>query len=332
MKNQWMIRSGRKSALIDIFAEGWVGVDFDLYSDLSETKTSAQIRRLVEENERDYATGAIPNIVSMLEKTCRGFRLGDGVITYDRPKREYWVGKISGDYRYFPGAGERLPHRRPVEWLSQRVSRDDLTIASRNTLGTVLTITQLSSDVWADINASLSGKSMRPSITPAEAKAEETEIKQGIQEQAHERLKDRILSLSSENMEELAAALLRGMGFKATVSPTGPDRGVDVLASPDGLGLQEPRIKVEVKHRRNTAMGANEVRSFLGGLRPGDRGLYLSTGGFTREAQYEAERATVPVTLMDLDMFATLIETHYENFEVEGRALLPLTKVYWPAD
>ena len=47
---------------------------------------------------------------------------------------------------------------------------------------------------------------------------------------------------------------------------------------------------------------------------------------------YESERATVPVSLMDVDDLARLIETHYETFDTDGRGLLPLTKVYWPAD
>ena len=45
------------------------------------------------------------------------------------------------------------------------------------------------------------------------------------------------------------------------------------------------------------------MRSFIGGLRAGDRGLYVSTGGFTKEARYEADRANVPIRLLDLDGF-----------------------------
>ena len=132
-------------------------------------------------------------------------------------------------------------------------------------------------------------------------------------------------------MEHLAAALLRGMGYRTKVSPKGPDRGVDVFASPDGLGLTQPRIKVEVKHRSGS-MGSQAIRSFLGALRDGDSGLFVSTGGFSREARYEAERATVPVTLIDIDDLANLIVTHYEQFDIEGRTLLPLVKIYWPAE
>jgi restriction system protein len=89
-------------------------------------------------------------------------------------------------------------------------------------------------------------------------------------------------------MEELVAALLRAMGYKARVTPKGPDRGRDVVASPDGLGFQHPRVFAEVKHRPKDSMGAERIRSFLGGLREGDCGLYVSTGGYTKDAHYEA--------------------------------------------
>lgn len=37
-------------------------------------------------------------------------------------------------------------------------------------------------------------------------------------------------------------------------------------------------------------MGSPEIRSFSGGLRPSNKGLYASTG-YTKEAKYAAERS-----------------------------------------
>jgi len=79
-------------------------------------------------------------------------------------------------------------------------------------------------------------------------------------------------------------------------------------------------------------MGSPEIRSFIGALRDGDTGLYLSSGGFTKEARYEAERSTMQLTLVDMDDLADLIVTHYERFDEEGRTLMPLVRVYWPAE
>ncbi len=84
-------------------------------------------------------------------------------------------------------------------------------------------------------------------------------------------------------MQDLVAGILRAMGYKTLVSPAGADRGKDIIASPDGFGFEPPRIVVEVKHR-NARMGSSEIRSFLGGRHKDDRGLYVSTGGFTKEA------------------------------------------------
>lgn len=87
--------------------------------------------------------------------------------------------------------------------------------------------------------------------------------------------------------------MLKAMGYCARVMPKGPDGGRDVVASPDALGLESPRIVAEAKHRKG-AMGAPAVRSFIGGLRAGDRGLYVSTGGFTKEARLRPTAPTPP--------------------------------------
>ena len=131
-------------------------------------------------------------------------------------------------------------------------------------------------------------------------------------------------------MERLVAGMLNAMGYCARVMPKGPDGGRDVVASPDALGLESPRIVAEVKHRKG-AMGAPAVRSFIGGLRTGDRGLYVSTGGFTKEARYEADRATVPVRLLNLDDFVRYYVEVYDRADDETRSILPLTRIWWPA-
>jgi restriction system protein len=57
----------------------------------------------------------------------------------------------------------------------------------------------------------------------------------------------------------------------------------------------------------------------------------VSTGGFTKEARYEAERGRVPVTLMDLDDLVKSLLEHYGHVDIDMQRLIPLRKVYWPA-
>jgi hypothetical protein len=87
----------------------------------------------------------------------------------------------------------------------------------------------------------------------------------------------------------------------------------DVEASPDGLGLTDPHIIVEAKYREG-AMGSQVLRSFKAALRPRHKGLYVSTGGFAKEARYEADRANNQVSLIDSDELVNLIIHYYDNF------------------
>jgi restriction system protein len=128
---------------------------------------------------------------------------------------------------------------------------------------------------------------------------------------------------------KLVAGILRAMGYKTRISTKGADRGVDIFASPDGLGLQEPRIFVEVKHRVEPT-GAPDVRAFLGGRKAGDRCLYVASGGFTNEGRYEAERSHIPITIVDLPALRELLLDHDERLDEPVRRLVPLTKIYWP--
>lgn len=145
-----------------------------------------------------------------------------------------------------------------------------------------------------------------------------------------EPIKDRVIQLDWEDMERLVAVLLKAIGYCARVMPKGPNGGRDIVASPDALGLESPCIVAEVKHRKG-AMGAPAVRSFIGGLRTGDRGLYVSTGGFTKETCYETDRANVPIRLLDLDAFVRHYVEVYDRADDATRSILPLACIWCPA-
>ena len=260
-------------------------------------------------------------------------RVGDDVITYDPLDRSYLIGKITSAPLYRPDELEELPTSRSVIWAN-RAPRDLLSYRAKGTLGAILTLFLVRPEVADELKKV--SQSQAPVEVPeiqndaAEEVSHASDPFEAIEELALERVKDRLVELSWEDMQEIVAALLRSLGYRTIVSPAGPDRGKDILASKDGFGFESPRIVVEVKHRKG-AMGAPEIRAFLGGRHAEDRGLYVSTGGFTREAHFEAERASTVTHLMTLDGLARAIVENYEAIDERGRGLLPLTKLYWPA-
>lgn len=331
MQNVWMVRAGEEGYLIDEFAKGYVGVGFNEMGDMSSIKSQDEMYELYVKSYPDVKEGKIGNAVAMAYKFRSVMQVSDKMLTYDGRSREYLVGTIISDYSYSPNVIKDYPNIRKVKWEG-RVSRDSLSVSSRNSLGCISTLFSVNEDVWKEIQNVIQGKiPVHKEERGIEEKDESEQIREDTVARAHELIKDKILSLDDAEMERLVAAILRALGYRTRVSPKGPDRGVDIFASPDGLGLEEPRIKVEVKHRSNQ-MGAKEIRSFIAVLLERDKALYISTGGFSKEAKYEADRSKSPLTLLDLDDLARLIVSHYENFDTEGKALIPLVRVYWPAD
>ena len=281
----WMVRAGEGAYLIDEFKnKKIIAVGWNKIQDLSKVKDLNQIKQLAKEKYLEYKPGQVIAAASQINKFRFGFKKGEYVISYDPEKRIYLVGEIISDYRYEENAREHH-HIRDVKWFGE-VKRDDLSTATKNTLGAISTIFDVGEDAQEEILKLSKGEHIPKEIV----EKQETELdfyKEDTESKAHEHIKDKISSLNWEEMQDLVAGILRAMGYKTIISGKGSDRGRDIIASRDGLGLEDPRIVVEVKHRSGQ-MGAHEIRQFIGGLRPGNKGLYVSTGGFTKEANYEA--------------------------------------------
>lgn len=324
MKNTWMIRA-EGGSLIDMFlSKGIVAIGWYPLGDLSQYNKDSMLSK-IKELWPQHKAGKQRNSLSVCFRFLSEIEKGDNVITYDPSRRLYHLGKIVSEYIY-EKSNDEWPNIRKVGW-SKEVSRDSLSVNSKNILGSTLTLFSVPVEVYEELQ-SVKDENEKPAADDNEV-IDEDNIYDDIQAKSIEFIKDKISELDWDEMQRLVAGMLRSMGYKTKISPKGSDLGKDIVASPDGFGLEQPRIVVEVKHRVQQ-MGSQEIRSFLGGRHKDDKGLYVSTGGFTKDAKYEADRASIPLTLMDIDNLVLEILNNYENMDVETKMLLPLKKVYWP--
>lgn len=165
------------------------------------------------------------------------------------------------------------------------------------------------------------GSDERPDETPAL-------ILEEAEDRAREEIRDFVMAMGPYDFQDLVAALLRGMGYVTPfVAPKGPDGGTDVLAYLDPLGAKTPHIRVQVKHRQDKATNA-EISSLQGNIHPSrEIGLFVSSGGFTKEAERQMQKGQVHMELIDLDRFIDLWIEHYGKLDDEDRARLPLRTV-----
>ncbi len=323
----WMIRAGRGGVYASDWLErGLVGIGWDFGGADIASMSREQIRAAYVSSHPDESKGKVAAATGQVSRFAHDVEKGSTIVMYDPETRLYHLGTVAGPCKPVEDE-EGLTYARQVKW-AQSAKRDALTASSKNSLGGIQTLFFVTDEVEADLRAAAKNK---PSAS-TEATDDESsdDARAATYDNGIELIKDRVSQLGWEDMERLVAGLLKAMGYHARVMPKGPDGGRDVVASPDALGLESPHIVAEVKHRKGT-MGAPAVRSFIGGLRAGDRGLYVSTGGFTKEARYEAARATVPVRLLNLDDFVRHYVEVYDKADDETRSILPLTRIWWPA-
>jgi restriction system protein len=152
------------------------------------------------------------------------------------------------------------------------------------------------------------------------------------EESAWSEIENYMQKMPPYDFQNLVAALLRAMGYHVSwVAPPGPDKGIDILAHTDPLGTSVPRIKVQVK-RRADKISAEGLRAFMAVLSDQDVGIFVSTGGFTSDAESEARtQERRKVTLVDLEKLFDLWILHYEKVVESDKRLLPLRPVYYLA-
>lgn len=148
------------------------------------------------------------------------------------------------------------------------------------------------------------------------------------EEQAWGEISQYLHNMPPYEFQELVADLLRAMGYYVSwVSPPGKDGGIDILAQPDALGTRPPRIKVQVK-RQQVAVNVDGLRSFMALLGDAEVGLFVCTGGFTKDAANEARtQEKRRVTLIGLDKLFDLWVEHYDKLTDQARRRLPLRPI-----
>ena len=149
-----------------------------------------------------------------------------------------------------------------------------------------------------------------------------------LESDAREGIKAFIASKDPYAFQELVAALLRGMGYHTPfIAPKGKDGGIDIIAYVDPLGAQTPRIKVQVKHKPETAIGASDIRALLGVLRVGDIALLVTSGTFSPDARRETTSSREFIRLIDGNDFIDMWQEYYDKMSDEDKNKLPLKRI-----
>ncbi|MCA0757007.1 restriction endonuclease [Paenibacillus sp. N4] len=327
MMKWWMVRAGDNNELIpqwqskQVASIGWAAI--------GNPRSYQTKEKLVEKAHIVYSDNKPGTRLSWASQVWRFYseiEVNDKIITYSKETREYLLGTVTRAPEYRPDLIDSYyPNVISVAWDHKRISRDLLSQGAKNSLGGILTVFRV--DDWGqELLGLLAGAPVQPEIDQVDG-ANEYDTESFI-EQARTMIEDLVDKLDPWQMQELIAGLLQAMGYQVTVSPKGPDGGVDVLAHRDAFGFENPIIKVQVKHR-HAASGGPEVQQLIGANPHGASCLFVSTGGFTAAARSSAQQNGVK--LLDLAGIVQLINEWYDKMPVDKQALIPLKRIYVPS-
>jgi len=156
-----------------------------------------------------------------------------------------------------------------------------------------------------------------PAVIKEEGKSTpKEELEDAYQRITDELAKDLLQELktvSPTQFEHIVIDLLVKMGYGGSYKDAAKaiggvgDEGVDGVISEDRLGLSS--IYVQAKRWQNKYVGHPEIRDFSGALdlKHAERGVFITTSGFNKDAYQGVERSSKRIILIDGNQLAKLM-------------------------
>lgn len=312
-------------------------IGFLEYPSLAAAKDYDAVIKLVKSNNPDLKPRAAANFAGQLWAFALGMKEGDIVVLPRKLTSQVALGRVKGPYRYEKVAGVSR-HLRSVEWLRPDVPRTVFGQDLLHSLGAFMTVCNITrNQAEQRIAAVLAGK-LDPGFTAASGKATNHELVVGEDEvvehdlalAAHDQIVAHIQSrFHGHPLAQLVNSVLVVDGWTTKLSPPGPDGGVDILAGRGTLGLDAPRLCVQVKSQ-NSPADVNVYRSLQGSMQSykAEQGLLVCWGGFNKVVLNEAKQGHFTVRLWDSRDLVEAIYRTYEKLPAEIQAELPLKRVW----
>ena len=291
------------------------------------------VQEIVARTFPDAKRGAVGNFAGQLCAFAVAMKEGDLVVLPRKRTSQIAIGRVSGPYSYREVDGT-FRHTRPVEWLQTELPRTTFEQDLLYSFGAFMTVCRISrNDAERRVAAVAEGKSDPGPSVSLETQAaqvpdldEQSEGLPDLSQLARDQIVAHIQArFSGHALANLVDAVLCADGWVTTTSSPGPDGGVDILAGRGSLGLDEPRLCVQVKSQ-NSPADVTVYRTLLGTMQTfnAQQGLLVCWGGFKKTVLTEARTGHFSIRLWDSGKLVEAIYRTYEQLTPEVQAELPL--------
>ena len=342
MKEQskvFLVRAGGRGEDEDYVLENGIAIiGFRDIPSLSAAKDYGDILKIVNEATPGAKPRTAGNRAGQLWAFALAMKEGDIVVLPRKLTSQVALGRIIGPYQYRK-IGEYVRHTRAVKWIRLDVARSAFAQDLLYSFGAFMTVCSITrNDAERRVAAVVEGKpdpgfmgesikSTKMMPTPPEPSDETTA---DLAELAHDQIVAQIQSrFSGHALARLVNAVLKAEGWVTRISPPGADGGVDILAGRGSLGLDGPRLCVQVKSQTSTT-DVTVYRTLQGSMQSfkAEQGLLVCWGGFNKAVLTESKQGYFTVRLWESRDLVEAVYQNYERLPAEIQAELPLKRVW----
>jgi restriction system protein len=347
MKRAWLVRAGRHGERETLALEqnlavvGWIELE-----DLSGHTTRDSLMDALREAFPDDGHKRLLNWQVQLWAFLNTISVGDIAVLPLKTSPAVAIGEFTGSYAYRPDLPPDARHTRSVKWLATDLPRTAFGQDLLYSLGAFLTVCEvkrheavrrLESLVqtgrdpgWTGRGTRQAGVAKEADITPSDEETSSVDIERYAADRISARIAERF---AGHRMAYLIQAIFTARGMTTWLSPEGPDGGIDVLVGSGPLGMDSPRICVQVKSS-SSAVEASIVRELQGvvGRLKADQGLLVAWGGLTHAADREIRQQFFHVRVWQADDVLRELTAVYYKLPGDIQADLPLKRIWSLAD
>lgn len=335
----YLVRAGKLGEDEEVALDGQMAIiGFRDIPSLKDAKDYDAVFAAVEAQMPGAKPRAIGNRAGQLWAFAIAMQEGDIVVMPRKLTSQIALGRVTGPYRH-QKVGSEARHTRPVKWERPDVPRTAFEQDLLHSFGAFMTVCNVSrNDAARRVAAVLAGKTdPGPSLAPIKPKkpdaaqvAPEPDEMPDLAQTAHDQIVAHIQArFAGHALAKLVDAVLQADGWVTKVSPPGADGGVDILGGRGPLGLDDPRLCVQVKSQ-NSPADVTVYRTLQGTMQTfkAEQGLLVCWGGFNKMVLAEARQGHFTVRLWSSSDLVDAIYRTYERLPAEIQAELPLKRVW----
>lgn len=324
----WVVRAGRKGEVEEfVLSRKIAGIGGEEVGDLAQVGSKDALLQRLKEHYPDASANRLHILAARFWAFAKEMQEGDLVALPSKFRPVIHFGRVAGPYRYEPENPPLARHTRKVDWFTE-VGREHFEQDLLYSFGSTLSVFRVArNDAEERVQRILEGSYLP--LPPME-EAEETDLEELALEQIRRHVGRRF---KGHALARLVEGLLRAQGYQTWRSPEGPDSGVDILAGAGPLGLEAPRIAVQVKSG-DAPVGVKELREFLAVVNrlskgnPQVLGLLVAWGGFRSGVHKEHLQDYFQLRLWTGEDLLQAFLEHYDRLPPELQAEIPLKRIW----